>query len=134
MTLYAKVKLRDGVEEFVEEVAHDPLTPGMIKKLANGRPALRPIQVLADPPFDADTQKLSPFSYQVLANKVQRSRRIVVLTQAELAARNQEKDAAAAARVVDPFIKILIKWLAGKFGIPTTQARDEIKALYRAQL
>ncbi len=91
MPQYGKVRLVGAVEEFVEEVTHDPLTPDMIKKLANGRPALRPIVVVPDPPFDPDTEKLGAFAYKVRATTVEKSHAPVPLTSAELKALARQK-------------------------------------------
>ena len=91
MPQYGKVKLVGAVEEFVEEVTHDPLAPEMIKKLANGRPALRPIARFADPPFDPDTEKLGAFAYKLTAATVVKRRDVVPLTSAELKALARQK-------------------------------------------
>ena len=94
MPQYGQIKLVGAIETFVAEVTHDPLTPGMIRKLANGRPALRPIQVIPDPPFDPETKKLGPFSYTTLPGRVMKARNVVPLSVAEKDTRRLGKIAA----------------------------------------
>ena len=83
MARYGHIRLVDGVEVLIGVVEHDPLAPDMIRKLANGRPALRPLQVAPEPAHDSDTKRLGPVKYRITPTKVIRTRPVVPLTKAE---------------------------------------------------
>ena len=129
MAQYGQIKLVGATETFVAEVTHDTLSPDMIKKLANGRAALRPIVPIADPAFDPDTQKLSPFTYQILADRVEKSRSIVALTPGELSALARQKLAATNERWLEA-IEALMDVLVSKGALTFADLPPDAEAVF----
>ena len=90
---------------------------------------LRLIEAVADPPFDPDTQKLAPFSYQVLADRVEKSRSVVALTPSELSALARQKLAATNERWLEA-LEALIDVLVTKGTLTLADLPPDAEAVF----